>query len=710
MVGTSADAELEAGYDPKRTGYFKPLPTSGRVARVVSSAGLTMGQRMARIVRDDHVYLILMAAVVGVTSGAAAGLLLAWISTATSLFPTVDQEGSAWLRYLVLVGVPMLGGLLVGVLRMLLERYERKPPGVETVMHAVAERGKLDGPAAAGLGLGAGLTIGSGGSAGHEGPTMAIGATVGSVVSRFFGLRLRRQISMVGAGSAAGLASAFNAPLGGVIFTVEVLFRRSVGGNVGTMSVFLPLVVAAVAGTMTSHAIFGARTEFEIVQHVSYSIAELPFYLVVAGLAGLLSVGMNRLVIWSMERFEQLPGPAWLRPGLGGLGVGLLGALTFTELLGPGRGTVASALAGELLWTVALGLIALKIIATALTLGSQGMGGLFMPSLVIGACIGAIVQPLGELVLPGGSGVGAYALIGMGAMLGAFLRAPITPVVMLFELTHDYGLILPVMFAAILATFIANKIERDSLFDLMLRRHGVDPMQMGDVVEGAVMKRGRVGDLMVEPDHMLRADSGFDEVQRAALVEHLPTLYVVDEEDRVLGFIDTSQLAAMTIRGEIPHEACAIDLMSEHRPDLLVAEDTLAGAMLAMSRSRRNVLPVCDEDRHLLGLIYRHDLISHYSFNVLERQDEDLQLRAKSGAREEVSLGEGVTVERMVVGRNWAGQTLAELDLRRKTGVQVVEWRRGEILLPIDPHVPLREADVLALVGNRDALLDARWA
>ena len=706
----SRPRDTDAGPDNRSrmlTGYYKPLPTSGRLARLWTAFGLFVGQRTAKVVRDDHIYLILMAAVVGVTSGSAAGLLLRWIDGATSLLR--DLSGLSELSSIVLwLGVPMLGGLAVGLLRVFLARREHELPSVASVMHVVAQPRSLDGIGAAGLGLGTGLTLGSGGSAGHEGPSVAIGASVGSVVARFFGLRMRRQISMIGAGAAAGLASAFNAPLSGVIFTVEILFRRSLGGSVGSMGVFLPLIVAAVAGTMTSHAIIGERTEFALADQAASSVVEIPFYVLLAIAAGFASVMANRAIIGARGLFTRMPGPEWIKPAVGGLLVGALAASTFTELLGPGRETVAEAVAGRIGWMSALGLAVLKIAATALTLGSFGMGGVFMPSLFVGACLGATIAPLSALVLPETSSTGAYALIGMAAMLGGTLRAPLTPVVMLFELTHDYGVVLPGMFAAILASFIAGRIDPRAYHEHMLGLMGRDLDELDGAPEGAVMHRGRVGELMVRPDHILHEDASLEEVQRAALVEPDPTLYVVDVEDRIVGFIDTKLLAARVLRGELGAGATAGELISPKRPDLLVPGDTLAGSMLAMSRSELGVLPVCDDDRRLLGLLHRQDLISHYAFKVLEQREQSLELH-HAGAHDEVSLGRGVIVERVVVGRRWAGKTLAELDLRKQAGAQVIEWRRGEELMQLDPHTPLREADVLALVGRREAILHTRW-
>lgn len=707
----AAEGSSGRHFDPTKTGYYKPLPTSGRIVRLWEELGLRLGQRFAEIVGDDHLYLLIMAVVVGVTAGATSGLLLLWIASAVRLFPAASDTQYGWI-FLILA--PVLGGLMVGGLREVAKRMLGEiPEGIPAVIEAVGQRGgKLKGPNGLVLGVGTGLTIASGGSVGHEGPTVAIGATVGSVLARFFGLRLRRQVTMLGAGCAAGLASAFNAPLAGVLFTVEVLFRRSVGGNVGTMSVFTPLIVAAVAGAFTSHAIFGERIELVASKHVAgdHMLLEMMFFLTMAVLAGLLSPAMSRVILTVGDAFTRLGRvPAWFKPAIGGLGVGLLGALLFTDLLGPGRGILSAALTSQLFWQTAAALCLLKILATALTIGSGGMGGVFMPSLVIGACLGTLVQALAVLVIgEQASAPAAYALVGMGAYLGATLRAPLTPIVMIFELTGDYELILPLMFACILSAFVAGRVEPDTLFELMLRKRGsARVLEAND--DQAVMQRGRVGDLMLRPDHILRLDSSFDEVQRAALIERTPTLYLLDADERVAGLIDSQALAARVLRGEVPPDARARNLMASDQPTLLVPDDTLAGAMMAFARSGRDVLPVVDRDRKLLGLIERNDLLAHYSEKVLEQTDAELQIHGGGGLDHEVNLGTGVTLERVTVTRAWAGRSLKELDLRNKVHVQVLEWRRDDELLDIDPLAPLREGDVLALAGNRENLLAARW-
>ncbi|MCA9650158.1 MAG: chloride channel protein [Myxococcales bacterium] len=688
------------------TGFHKPLPSVGRVYRVWRMLGLLLGRRLATVIRDDHVYIILMAALVGVTSGAAAGVLLLWIENANELF--IGRFGGV-LRWTVVITFPVLGGLAAGGLRVLAVRVLRTKlvvGPVQVIASVVRHGGRLHGRGALVSGIGTGVSIGSGASCGHEGPSVAIGAAVGAVVSQFLGLRLRRHVAMVGAGCAGGLAAAFNAPLAGVIFTVELIFGGSIGGNVGTMSVFIPLIVAAVSGTVTSHAIFGPHTEFELPAHDAASLSDFGFYLLLAIAGGLVGAGMARAIRYAEARFVVMKAPGWLKPAIGAAGVGLVAAMVSSELLGAGRHTVSTALQAELSWEWALVLLGLKIVVTALTLGSGGFGGAFMPVLYVGACLGTLVGALAHLVLgDGAQGIGAYALVGMGATFAGLMQAPLTPIVMLFELTQDYAIILPLMLGCILALLVSRRINDMGLYRMQLQSRGV---VLDFEAEGEVMKRGLVRELMIHPDAVLSEGAELPEIRDTCVEAGLSSTFVVDGEGCVIGYLDGNQLARRMLHGEIRPDSRARDLMNMHRLTVLYPHDTLAGAMLAFARAQQDVLPVVDEDRRIMGIIRRGDLIAHYSDKVLGEQEEVVQVTAGGRPDQELALGKGIILERVVVGRRWAGKSLRELDLRGRSGVQVLEWGRGERLMPVDPDAPLREGDVLALAGSRAQILEVR--
>lgn len=706
MVHASRSAVHRREATLTRTGFFKPLPPVRRASRMWQAFGLMLGRRLATMVRDDHVFLILMAAAVGVTAGAAAALLLSWIETANRL---VIDGVTGYVRSAAVLVSPVLGGLGAGGLLYLSAKFLREPPpeGPASVIVSVGQQhGRLSGRAGVLTGFGTGITVGSGGSCGHEGPSVAIGATVGSVLAQFFGLRLRRQVALVGAGCAGGLAAAFNAPLAGVIFTVELVFGGSIGGNVGTMSVFIPLIVAAVSGTFTAHAIFGPRVEFELADHQSAALPEYAFYVLLAVAAGVVGVSMARAIIFSMRKFEGMSRvPPWLRPAIGGLGVGVLALAISPDLLGPGRTVVDQALHSSLAWQAALLLLGFKILATAFTLGSGGFGGAFLPSLYVGSCLGTLVAALAHLALGDLShSASAYSLVGMGAVFAGMMQAPLTPIVMIFELTHDYGVILPLMLSCILAVVVARRMSDRGFYRLMLAHRGIF---LGAEVEGEVMKRAQVRDLMVRSARQLTEGAELEEIRQATLDAELTSVFVVDGEGGVIGFINGNQLAKRMLRGEIQAGSTAADLMGK-RLTVLYPEDTLAGAMLAFARAGQEVLPVVDLERKLVGVLRRGDIMAHYSDKVLGQQQEVLQVNAGGRPDQEVGLGKGTVLERVVVGRRWAGRSLAQLQLRTKTGVVVMEWRRGDRVITIDPNAPLCEGDIVAITGTRAQILEAR--
>jgi chloride channel protein, CIC family len=693
----------------QRTGFFKPLPATSRLARLWATLGLVLGRRLTTIIGDDHIVMIAMAAVVGITSGAAAGLLLWWIELSIDLFPRAE-EGQEAVRWSVVILIPIVGGLVAGGLRILAARLEGHGlvAGVPAVIEAIdRRRGNIHGRGGLITGLGTGVTIGSGGSCGHEGPSVAIGATVGSVVARFFGLRMRRQLAMVGAGCAGGLAAAFNAPLAGVIFTVELVFGGAIGGNVGTMSVFIPLVVAAVTGTFTSYAIRGEQTAFVLPPHDVPAVPEIAVYVGMAICAGIIGSMMSRAVLVSSARFDALRLPVWLKPALGALGVGLLAAVFSNQVLGAGHGTVEGALHGQLAWQIAALLLVLKIVATALTVGSGGFGGVFMPSLYVGACLGTLVGTGANALLGAGAqDTGAYALVGMGAIFAAMMHAPLTPIVMIFELTKDWGIILPLMLSCILSVVVARRVNATSFYKMVLGYRGVI---LSHEAEGEVMKRGLVRDLMTHPEAVLTEAAGIEEIRRAVLAAELRSVFVVDAQGCVVGFINGNQLARRMLDGQVQAESSARALMGQKHLTLLYPSDTLAGAMLAFARSGQEVLPVVDPDRRLVGLLRRGDLMAHYSDKVLGEQESMVQVHQGSGGPDqEVGLGKGFVLERLIVGRVWAGRSLSELELRGRTGIVVLEWCRGDDVIAVDPTKPLREGDTLAVCGTREQLLAAR--
>jgi CIC family chloride channel protein len=428
--------------------------------------GLSDGLR-----RTDQAYMVLVALVIGVLAGlCAVGFRLFirgmnWVAW---------REGSYTLDYLAglpfwwKLAAPTVGGFVVGLIVYYFAR-EAKGHGVPEVMEAVALRsGRMRPRVVVAKLLASGISIGSGGSVGREGPIVQIGAAIGSTLGQWLRIDTRRLRTLVGCGAAAGIAATFNAPVAGALFAVEVIL-----GDFGVAQ-FSPIVISSVAATVVGHRFFGDIPAFEVPAYRLVHASELFAYAGLGIAAGLVAVVFVRMLYALEDGFERVRQYPPLVTAFGGLLIGIIG-LWAPQIFGVGYEAIGEALTGSLAWQFMILLILLKIAGVGITIGSGGSGGVFAPSLFIGAMLGGAVGTLIDIAWPTATGgTGAYALVGMGAVVGAATHAPITAILIIFELTGDYDIILPLMICCIIATLLATRIQKPSIYTMKLLRRGVD--------------------------------------------------------------------------------------------------------------------------------------------------------------------------------------------------------------------------------------------
>jgi CIC family chloride channel protein len=478
---------------------------------------------------------------------------------------------------------------------------------VAAVQLAVARR-QGEVPARPGLvrTLAAAVTLGSGGSAGSEGPVAVLGATVGSSLGRAFRFNEERVKVLVGAGAAAGISASFNAPLAGAFFALEEVL-----GSLG-VAAFPPVVVAAVLAAVVSRAFLGNHPAFPIPAQYGFTLRRevVLFYPLLGVLAGLVSVLYIR-TFFGVEAFaKRLKLRPWMLPVIGGLVVGLMVWASGGVLVGYGHLAVRLQVFGRMAWTT-LALLALgKILATSITMGSGGTGGVFTPSLYIGAATGgafgvAVTQLFPSLQLH----PEAYALVGMGAVVGAATQAPITAILIVFEMTNDYAIVIPLMMATVIATVVARHVEPDSLYSGWLRRrgehleHGADRDVLAGVLVGHVYDRAAPAipaDATLE--HLL------EQLGRADRTEYP----VVDGDGVLLGMVSVAELArAAREAPSLGPVLLAADLAGP--AETVTPFDTLLDAVHRMGVRGIGSLPVVDGDEcRLLGVLGRAEVLAAY--------------------------------------------------------------------------------------------------
>jgi chloride channel protein, CIC family len=547
--------------------------------------------------------------------GAGAGLgsvAFRWLlTTCTHLFSGHADYASAghaanphlpWLgRYFVLLA-PVLGGLLYGPL---VNRFakEARGHGVPEVMVAVAQRGgRIDPAVCVVKALASALCIGSGGSVGREGPIVQIGSALGSTLGRMVGLTQERLRLLVACGAAGGIAATFNAPLAGAFFALEVVLADFAVESFGAV------VLASVAASVIGRAVFGDHAFLTLPPfHVDH-LGQYPLFALLGIAAGAVGVGFTRVLYWIEDACDWAwRGPEWLRPAAGGLLLGLL-LLAVPQMYGVGYPVLEKSVKGGYVVAFLLLLLVAKILATSLTIGIGGSGGVFAPSLFVGAMLGAAYGDTAHHLLPATAGApGAYALVGMGAVFAGAARAPIPALVILFELTGQYSIILPLMLAIAAATLTSRLLCRDTIYTLKLRRRGID---LDAPAPGAAIGDQDVVTVMEPLPTPLPATTPLPEAARLLSMSPHGVLPVLDADGRYLGTL-TARAAAEALAedpGSADPPTTAGDLAELPAP--VTADMPLATAVHALIAASGTGLPVLAPDKNdLIGWITHQSVL-----------------------------------------------------------------------------------------------------
>jgi CIC family chloride channel protein len=411
-------------------------------------------------------YLILLSVAVGLLT-ALGSVAFIRILQALTAFAREDVAGGLGVFGAAkLVILPAIGALIVGPL---IERFapEAKGHGVPEVMTALARRGgRIRARVAAVKVLASSLTIGFGGAAGREGPMVQIGSTIGSAVGQWTALTPRHVRTLVACGAAGGIAATFNAPIAGAIFSMEVLMGR-------IHADFLLVLLTSLTSCIVARSFLGNHPAFHAPAYDLVSPGELPLYFLLGILAGGAAVVYVKLLYRSEDLFDNWSFPNWLKPTVGALMVGVV-LRFFPEVYGTGLAAMESALWVRFDWPLLVGLWLAEMVANCATLGSGGSGGVFAPCLYMGAMLGGAYGALVHGLFPDWTaGSGAYAMVGMAAFFASAAKAPTTSLLILFEMTNDYRIMLPLMAATVGSVYLSQRLLPHSIYLLKLQRRGI---------------------------------------------------------------------------------------------------------------------------------------------------------------------------------------------------------------------------------------------
>lgn len=666
---------------------------SKRTNQLVNKAKLT-----------EHTFMIIVAIIIGILAGFAAIGIRALIEAISLLSFSGDGNylenviNTPW--YWVIL-IPAIGGLIVGPL-IYFFAPEAKGHGVPEVMQAILLRGGTIRPRVAFIkAIASAITIGTGGSVGREGPIIQIGSSLGSTIGQFFRVPSSRLKTLVGCGAAAGIAAAFNAPIAGALFAVEIILMDF------AVAQFSPIVISSVMATVVSHLFEGRFAAFTVKAYEYVSPYEIGFYFLLGAISGIVSYLFIKVLYYSEEYFdEKLNFPDYLKPVIGGLAIGII-ALIFPDVMGVGYDTINAALHGKTIWYIALGLIFVKILATSITLGSGGSGGIFAPSLFMGAMLGAFFGYFVHLYFPDiTAGPGAYALVAMGGLVAGTTRAPVTAIIIVFELTNDYHIILPLMVTVVISTILSSKLSRESIYTLklVLRNIHIKEGTASNIMETIFIK-----DVYSTEYDSINISDNFNEVVNKVIHGRGRKFPVVDDQNDLKGIIVTNTIKDYLFeKDSLKDLLVASDLLSPFY-DKVSINDNCQIALDKMRDHDFDGLAVVEspESNKLIGMVWRKDIQDEYDKEV-ERRDISSSLASKismKGDEESVHFLEGYMVAQVQPPKSFIGYSIRELNIRAKYGVDIlsIKTKKGssESVKAIpDPNHVIAEDELLVIAGE----------
>jgi chloride channel protein, CIC family len=654
--------------------------------------------------RDPNTQFLILAAVAGLLGGLGA-IAFRWLTLKLTglLMGTGDVvRGAEMLPPYMRVLLPAAGGLAGG----LIARFffgERTLSGISHMIEVVS-LGRRTVRLRPSLARGASsiAVIASGGSEGREGPIIQIGAACASALARAWKVSPERVRILTACGMAAGVAGAYNTPIAATLFVLEVV----VGSF--AMTLFGPAVVAAVVSTVVVRAVLGDEPVYKVAPFSVESLTEFVPFMAIGALGGFASAGFVRALSTGKRLFAASKLPVWAAMAAGGTIVGVI-AIGLPQVFGNGFEATDRILHGNPTLLFLLALCVGKTVATAATIGSGGVGGVFTPSLLVGATLGGVVAKLVHATVPHLSApVGGYALLGMGGMMAGVTRAPLLAVIMIFELTQNTAVLLPMMVVSVIAVACAKLLQKDSMYVASLRSAGIVWESTPEATALATLK---VSDIMRRDVQLIPRTTPLPDIVTAFLKSRSLFLYVGDEEGRLLGVVDIHDIKESFPERELSSLVIAADLATEI--PFATPDEPLTSVNEKLWFRDVGQLPVVQSanDQKFLGIVTQRDLLGAFDSEVLRRNRLVTPVRTfgEQGEIDYLELPEKHRLVEVGIPVWLAGKTMAEAGLRARYGVSVLAVKRMgrdglERRFVPEPPDRFEQGDVMVILGSDDAI------
>ena len=657
---------------------------------------------------NEHIRLTLLAILIGVVAGLASILFKIMIHFFQNLFWRAESilEGVAQQPWFLTILIPTVGGLIISPI-IYYGAKEAKGHGVPEIMESLIFRGgRIPNKVAAVKAVASSICIASGGSTGREGPIVQVSASLASTIGKLFKIKDRGMKTLVAAGAGAGIGATFNAPIAGALFAVEVIL-----GEFGVYS-FSPIIIASVTSTMTSQFITGVKfSAFTVPKYTLTNVWEIGPYILLGIICGAVAILFIQVLYFLEDKFEALKVHPLIKPAMGGLLVGVIG-LKFPQIFGVSYEAMDAGLTNQMGLWLAFVLIFAKILGTSLTLGSGGSGGIFAPSLFLGAMTGNVVGTFFKNIFPSSISSpdafspGAFSLVGMGAVVAGATHAPITAIVIIFELTNDYKIILPLMLSCIIASLMTVGIHKQSIYTLKLKRRGI---LFSEGREVNILRSLPVKDFASQDHQVFLNTEHVGRIIDLAISSKHHTFQIIDADNNYVGCFSLNQMKKLVLDKDLLDSLLIAEDLAV--PGISIDyEDNLEQAMKIFGQEDVSEITLLKGNK-FSGVIKRKDVIEAYNHEIIKKEAAEgiVQKLKFSDKSKSFDIGTGYKIMEVEAPAPFLDKSLKELNLKAVHRIDILLIKRKyppqTIPIPSAEEV-IKKGDILVLAGLTENIMN----